>query len=42
MDEQKKLWEILMISDVHKYFLTVPSKFREKLKDWNNQKILLV
>lgn len=39
MDEQKKLWEILMIPEVHKFFLTVPTKFREKLKDWNQQKI---
>lgn len=37
MDEQKRLWEILMIPDVNKYFLTVPPKFREKLKDWDKQ-----
>ena len=37
MQEQKRLWEILMISEVNKYYLTVPSKFREKLLDWNKQ-----
>lgn len=38
MNEQKRLWEILMIPDVNKYFLTVSPKFREKLKDWSKQK----
>ena len=33
MREQKRLWEILMIPEVNKYFLTVPVKFRDKLKD---------
>lgn len=37
--EQKRLWEILMIPEVNKYFLTVPVKFREKLGDWDKQKI---
>lgn len=37
MNEQKRLWEILMIPDVNKYFLTVPPKFREKLKNWDKQ-----
>ena len=37
MEEQKKLWKILMIPEVNRYFLTVPSKFRDKLKDWNIQ-----
>ena len=37
MEEQRRLWEILMIPDVNRYFLTVPSKFREKLKDWLKQ-----
>lgn len=37
IEEQKRLWEILMIPDVNKYFLTVPTKFREKLKDWSIQ-----
>ena len=37
MNEQKRLWEILMIPEVNKYFLTVPLKFREKLKDWDKQ-----
>lgn len=37
MQEQKRLWEILTIPEVNKYFLTVPPKFREKLLDWNKQ-----
>ena len=37
MTEQKRLWEILMIPEVNRYFLTVPTKFRDKLKDWNIQ-----
>lgn len=37
MNEQKRLWEILMIPEVNKYFLTVPPKFRKKLKDWDKQ-----
>lgn len=39
MNEQKRLWEILMIPEVNKYYLTVSSKFRERLKDWDKQKI---
>ena len=39
MDEQKKLWEILMTSGVYDYYLTTPQKFREKLKDWGKQKV---
>lgn len=39
MTEQKRLWEILMMSEVNKYFLTVSPKIREKLKDWDKQKI---
>lgn len=37
IQEQKRLWEILMIPEVNKYYLTVPPKFREKLLDWNKQ-----
>ncbi len=37
MQEQKRLWEILMTPEVNKYYLTVPAKFREKLLDWNKQ-----
>ena len=37
MKEQKRLWEILMIPEVNKYYLVVPQKFREKLKNWNIQ-----
>jgi RimJ/RimL family protein N-acetyltransferase len=36
--EQKRLWEILMEPSVNRYYLTVPVKFREKLKDWDKQK----
>jgi ribosomal-protein-alanine N-acetyltransferase len=38
IDEQKRLWEILMMPEVNKYFLTVPPKLREKLKNWEKQK----
>ena len=38
MDEQHYLWRVLMMPDVNKYYLTVPKKFAEKLKDWNIQK----
>ena len=37
MLEQKRLWEILIIPEVNKYFLTIPSKFKDKLLDWNKQ-----
>lgn len=37
MVEQKKLWEILMMPEVNRYFLIVPVKLREKLKDWSKQ-----
>ncbi len=37
MKEQKHLWEILMIPEVNRYFLTVPPKFRDKLLDWEKQ-----
>lgn len=37
MEEQKRLWEILMLPEVRKYYLTVPVKFREKLLDWTIQ-----
>lgn len=37
MDEQRRLWEILMIPEVNRYFLTVPVKFRENLMDWSKQ-----
>ena len=37
MKEQKRLWEILMLPEVNRYYLTVPSKFREKLLDWKKQ-----
>lgn len=31
MDEQKYLWDLLMIPEVNRYFLSVPRKFREKM-----------
>ena len=37
MSEQKRLWQILMMPDVNKYFLTIPVKFRDKLLDWSKQ-----
>ena len=37
MDEQKYLWSVLMIPEVNRYYLTVPKKFAEKLKDWSKQ-----
>lgn len=37
MEEQKRLWEILMIPSVNDVYLTTPSKFRDKLKDWSIQ-----
>lgn len=38
MDEQHYLWSVLMIPEVNRYYLTVPKKFRDKLKDWDKQK----
>lgn len=37
MKEQKYLWSILMLPEVNKYYLTVPKKYSEKLKDWSKQ-----
>lgn len=37
MNEQKYLWSVLMIPEVNRYYLTVPKKFAEKLKDWDKQ-----
>ena len=38
MKEQKRLWEILMIPEVNKYFLTIPRKYKNNLKNWDKQK----
>ena len=38
MDEQHYLWNVLMIPEVNRYYLTVPKKYGERLKDWNIQK----
>ena len=35
--EQRRLWEILMIPEVNRYYLTVPQKFRKKLSSWPEQ-----
>lgn len=37
MNEQKRLWEILMMPCVNDVYLTTNPKYREKLKDWNIQ-----
>ncbi len=39
MEEQELLWKILMTPEVNKYYLTVPKKFKDKLLDWDKQKI---
>lgn len=38
MNEQQRLWKILMIPNINKYYLDIDSKFREKLKKWDLQK----
>ena len=38
MEEQKRLWELLQIEDISKYYLVIPKKFVDKFKDWNIQK----
>ena len=37
MDEQQYLWSVLMMPEVNRYYLTVPKKYAEKLKDWSKQ-----
>lgn len=37
MKEQKRLWEILTIPEVNKYYLVIPKKRKEKFLDWNIQ-----
>lgn len=37
MEEQYYLWSVLMNPDVNRYYLNVPKKYAEKLKDWNIQ-----
>ena len=37
IQEQKYLWSLLINPEINRYYLTVPIKFREKLKDWNKQ-----
>ena len=37
MTEQKYLHSVLMQDDVNRYYLTVPKKYADRLKDWNKQ-----
>lgn len=37
MAEQKALWQILMLPEVNRYYLTVPKKYANNLKDWSKQ-----
>ena len=37
MKEQKRLWEILILPEVNKYYLVIPKKRKEKFLDWNIQ-----
>ena len=37
MAEQKVLWEILMLPEVNRYYLTVPKKYAKNLLDWQKQ-----
>ena len=37
MDEQQYLWSILMLPEVNRFYLTIPKKYSEKLKDWTIQ-----
>ena len=38
LQEQERQWSILMMPEVNKYYLTVPEKFKDKLKSWDIQK----
>lgn len=37
MREQKTLWQILMLTEVNRYYLTVPKKYAANLKEWSKQ-----
>lgn len=37
MNEQKRLWEILMLEEIRKYYLTIPKSRREKMLSWEIQ-----
>ena len=37
MDEQKYLWSVLMLPEVNRYYLAIPTFLRDKLKDWDKQ-----
>lgn len=37
MKEQHKLWKILMIPEVNKYYLTINKKFKDRLLSWEKQ-----
>lgn len=38
MKEQKKLYDILMIPEVNKYYLSINKKYKNNLLSWENQK----
>ena len=38
MEEQKILWEILMIPEVNRYYLDINKKFKDKILNWDTQK----
>ncbi len=38
MEEQKILWEILMIPEVNKYYLDINKKFKDRILNWDTQK----
>lgn len=42
MEEQKYLWQVLMKPEINKYFLTVPAKYGDRLKDWDIQEPLII
>lgn len=37
MEEQKRLWEILMIPEVNKYYLSINKKYSDNLLSWEKQ-----
>ncbi len=39
MKEQKILWQILMLTEVNRYYLTIPKKYATNLYDWDKQQV---
>jgi RimJ/RimL family protein N-acetyltransferase len=37
MEEQKYLWEVLMLPEVNRLYLSISRKFKDKLFDWEKQ-----